>query len=124
MSLSEGISSLIAEQNSGKRFIKQLSLTTSAQVAAIGVGTQTADDLALTVPNGATICLQSDQDFNYELRTLSTATPHVTATTGAQPGVKVLAGQQEFVTIGSKDLALDFIGAASGKLNVFLVRSA
>jgi hypothetical protein len=121
MGLTEGIASIIAEQNSPKRFIKKISITTTAGVTAIG--TVTADDYAYTVAGGSTICVQSDVDFFYELRKTGQTTA-VTDLSGARPGTKVLAGQQEFITTGSLDILLDLKAAStSGTVAVFLVRA-
>lgn len=121
MALNEGMLSLIAEQNSAKRLMQKVSITTTAAVTTLAL--VTIDDQLLTLPSGASLCLQSDQDFFYELRKTG-ATTAVTDYTGARPGVKVLAGQQEYVLAGTTDKVIDLKAASTtGSVAIFLVRS-
>lgn len=100
--------------------MQKLSIGTSAAAAALV--TATTDDLALAVPTGPMLCLQSDVGFWYRFRNSASPTPSVTNYSGDFPGAFVAANQQEFVQVGNKDLAIDAIAASSGTLVIHLVQ--
>lgn len=107
----------VVEQNGRKHFLQKISITTSAGVTTIGATTVDG----LTVDQGATLCLQATQDFWYQLLAAGASTS-VTDTTGARPGVKIIAGQQEYIVTKAGDAVIDLkADSASGVVVVHLV---
>jgi hypothetical protein len=100
--------------NAPKRLLKKISTTTTATVTALG--TSYVDGGTLADLN-CTLVLQSDQDFYYELTSTTTA---VTDYSGSRPGVKVLAGQQEWVRNLNGKTSIDVKSVASGTLAIFV----
>jgi hypothetical protein len=113
----------IVIQNGRKRFLQQISFTTSGAITTLSL----TDVYGATVEDGATLVLQANQDFCYELR--PSGNTAITARSSNRPGVFVAAGEQEYVNphdlasiTWGKDLKIDVIGdSASGKLNIFVI---
>lgn len=114
-----GQGQLLVEQNAPNRFVKKISITTTAAITAIG--TTTNDDYTYGIVPGSLIAVQSDVDFFFELRKPGSTTA-VTNLAGARPGTKVFAGQVYFAYIGA-DTLIDLVAASSsGTVVLFLVK--
>lgn len=116
----------IVAQNGKKTLIKKIAFTTSAARTDL---TTTTLDGKQSVPVGALIMIQADQDFYYNVVPAG-ATTSVTKLSGANPGTLVAMKVQEFTYLGVQgntgpnayDFALDIIGdTAAGTVAVFLV---
>ena len=126
MSRDGSLNDLIKEQNGRKTLIQKITVGTSGTITSLS----TTDINGATVPQGAALMLQADQDFFYELRETG-ATTAVTNHAGARPGVHVPAFSQEFViphvgpttAAGQKaDKQLDLVAMGAGtNVSVFWV---
>lgn len=117
----------LAEQNGRKKFIQQISITTTHAITTLA----TTDEYGIGFPPGSMLMLQGNVDFLYKFQPAGKTTA-ITGMAGAHPGVYVTANQQETaITHGDggnnagtwgPDLMLDLVAAStSGVVNVWLM---
>lgn len=126
MARNDSLVDQIQSQNGRKSFVQKIAFTTASAITVLNI----TDVNGVRIPSGASLMLQADADFLYELKG-ATGTTVVTVQSGARAGVFVPLNAQEFVILhGSsagnstwgQDTRIDVIGnTAGGNLNVFVV---
>jgi hypothetical protein len=110
----------IVDENGMKHFIQKSTVPASAAVVSIS---QVVTGATWDLTKGATLMLQSDVDFWYQLLPTG-GTTTVTVMSGSRPGTKITAGQQEYVNVPPGYDVLDRIADSStGSVVIHLVKS-